>query len=209
MIKQEKTLSISGALRQGWNTFKKHGWFLVGAFLATVLISLIVSNTIGGRSMAGELLNNIVNIGVSLFISMGWVVVALKFAKHQEVSWKDFYNHYKLFWKFAGASVLYWLIVVGGLILLIVPGVIWALKYRMFSYLVVERNMNIMDALKESARITKGARWSLLGFLIVGCLINVLGIIALGVGVAITAPIIMIATASVYRALVDQSQQQA
>lgn len=208
MIKQDKTISISGALRQGWNQFKKHGWFMVGAFLATVLISLIVSNLVGGHSMFGEVLNNIVSIGASLFIGMGWIVVSLKLAKGQEVSWKDFYNHYKMFGKFLGATVLYWLIVAGGLILLIVPGIIWALKYRMFSYLVIEKNMDIMDALKESARLTKGARWSLLGFVIVGGLINIAGFLAFGIGAAITAPIVMVATAAVYLKLAEQSKTE-
>jgi len=205
MIKQEKTVSISGSLRYGWNTFKKHGWFLAGSFLATLLISFIAGN-VGGSSLFGQMVGNIVSIVVSILIALGWTTVTLKFVKSETVSWKDFYTNYKLFWKYAGASIVYGLIVCGGLILLIVPGIIWALKYKMFSYLVVEKKMGIKAALRESAHITKGARWSLLGFIIVMGLINVVGFLALGVGLVITAPIVMIANAYIYKSLKEQTQ---
>ncbi len=204
---QEKTVSISGALRTGWREFKKHGWFLVGAFLASIMASLIIGSVSDSRNVGIEIIGNLASAGISILISIAWTTIALKAARGQEVVWKDLVSNYKLFWKYTGASILYALIVMGGLILLIIPGIIWALKYKMFSYLIIDKNMGIMEAFRESARLTKGNRWSLLGFIIVGGLINIAGLLVIGIGFLITAPIIMIATAQVYLYLAKDTKK--
>ena len=91
--------------------------------------------------------------------------------------------------------------VIVGLILFIVPGIIIGIKLQFASYLVVDKNMGVVDALNKSSEMTKGIKMNLFLFGILLFLINVLGFLALIVGLLVTIPLSMVATAYVYRKL--------
>ncbi|MEA3324508.1 MAG: hypothetical protein U9Q37_05135 [Euryarchaeota archaeon] len=57
--------------------------------------------------------------------------------------------------------ILYGFIVVGGLILLTIPGIIWAIKFQFFDYLIVDKGLGPIDALEKSSEITRGVKWDL------------------------------------------------
>lgn len=72
----------------------------------------------------------------------------------------------------------------------------------MFStFLVVDRGLGPLDALKTSMELTKGNRWPLFGFALLTALIVALGVLALGVGLLVAIPIVGLATAYAYRLL--------
>jgi len=59
-------------------------------------------------------------------------------------------------------------ILFAGLILLIVPGVIWFIVSIMAYFMVAgDENTNILDSISKSITITKGFRWPILGYLVV------------------------------------------
>ena len=95
------------------------------------------------------------------------------------------------------------------LLLLIFPGIIWAVKFSLSRYFVVEKGLGPIEALKASSRTTKGVKWELFGFGIVCTGINLLGLICLVVGVFATWPMIMVAHALVYRQLMAQTPELA
>jgi len=68
-------------------------------------------------------------------------------------------------------------------------------------YLVVERGLGPVDAMKESWRVTKGHKGQV-GLLILALVgIVILGLLALGIGVFVAAPIAMLAMTHAYRML--------
>lgn len=74
------------------------------------------------------------------------------------------------------------LTVVGGLILLIVPGIIFALRLSQAPYFLVDENMEVMDAYKASWDATKGNLgkiWGIIGVYILMAIpaITIIGII--------------------------------
>jgi len=68
--------------------------------------------------------------------------------------------------------ILYTLITLVGTILLIIPGIIWGIKFQFFGYFIVDKGLEPIEALKRSAAITKGVRWSLL-FLALSLLVSI------------------------------------
>ena len=95
-----------------------------------------------------------------------------------------------------------------GFILLIVPGIIWAIKYQFAQYLVIDKGYKPIEAIKKSGQITKDAKWSLLLLGLLSGLINVLGAIALVVGLFATVPTTMVAKAFVYRKLLEHPEAE-
>ena len=107
------------------------------------------------------------------------------------------------------ASILFGIAVFVGLILCIIPGLIFAVVYHFYGYVLVENpSTGAIDSLKKAADITRGHRWELFGLFIVLILINIVGLIACLVGVIFTAGISAVAVAYAYRSLSGQSVVQ-
>lgn len=113
------------------------------------------------------------------------------------------------YFAFLLTSILYALIVAVGLVLLIVPGVIWALKFGFGGFLVVDKKLDPIEALRQSSRLTQGVKWQLLGFALVMFGVNLVGALALGVGLLVTIPTTLIAAAYVLRRLQVRAEVRA
>jgi uncharacterized membrane protein len=109
--------------------------------------------------------------------------------------------HPRPFLKFLGASILLMLAIVAGVILLIVPGIIFALMFMFTTFIVIDREFGPIDAMKESRCITHGHKWKLLGFTLLLVLINLLGLAALVVGLLVSIPVSSLAFVYAYRLL--------
>ena len=74
-----------------------------------------------------------------------------------------------------GVSILVGLTVLGGFILLIVPGIIWALATSVATPLFVSQpGVGVSGAVSKSFELTRGHRWELLAVFLVGFLMLVL-----------------------------------
>lgn len=195
--------SINEAFRFGWEAFKKNFWFLTAILLVLFVISSI-SNYALRISEHAPFLGGLINLVAVIFgiiVQMGIIKITLKFVDKGKPVFDDLFSEYKLFWRYLGASIIYGLIVLGGLILLIVPGIIWALKFQFYRYLIIDKKMGIKESLKKSGEMTEGAKWDLLLFWILVIGVNILGALAFGVGLIIAVPVTILASVFVYREL--------
>jgi uncharacterized membrane protein len=201
-----KKFSKKEAISFGWNLTKTNFGFFVLLLILVAVISVVLTSIpylAKGKSPLLFILS-LVDIIVRTIITMGLIKISLKFCDNEKAKISDLFSSYPLFLKYLIGSILYVLIILGGLILLIVPGIIWAIQFQFFGYLIIDKGLGPIEALKKSSKITKGAKWDLflLGILLV--LINILGALALLVGLFITIPTTMIANAFVYRKLLSQ-----
>lgn len=86
------------------------------------------------------------------------------------------------------SSILVGLAVLAGLLLLIVPGIIFALMFSMTTYALVDKNRGPIDAMKRSKEITKGQRWQILGIAIIMIPLAIVATIPFGLGMLIVGP---------------------
>jgi uncharacterized membrane protein len=91
------------------------------------------------------------------------------------------------------------------MLLLIVPRIIFALMFMFATFIVIDRELGPINAMNESARIAKGYKWQLFGFTLVLVLINLLGLLALVVGLLVTVPVTSLAFVHVYRVLSERA----
>jgi uncharacterized membrane protein len=200
--------SIRSAVDFGWETFKKRPWFFVGSSLVILLIYLAVDTVTGVVDGAltdaadkPSAIGSVVNLVLGTFISMG--VAAFYLNAHDSpdtVSLSSLW-HPQPFWKYLGASILTGIAIVLGFILLIVPGIIVLLMLMFVTFIVIDRELGPIEAMKESKRLAHGHKWALLGFLLVLALINLLGVLALGVGLLVSIPVSSLAFVHAYRVL--------
>jgi uncharacterized membrane protein len=191
-----KRFSIDEAVRFGWDTVKANLGLMIGL---TIVIYAV--------SGAGQVLHFLPVLGsigswlLGIIMSMGMTRVVLKFVDGGKGDFNDLFASFDVLLDYLGASVLYSLVVVGGLCLLIVPGIIWAIRFGFFGYFIIDRKLGAMDALKASSALTQGAKWDLfvLGLAVLG--INLLGALCLGIGLLVTMPTTTLAMGFVFRRL--------
>jgi uncharacterized membrane protein len=143
----------------------------------------------------------VISFVVSILLKMGTTNVYLK--AHENTSallFEDLWAPKRII-SFTLACLLVGVIIVVGIILLIVPGIIWALRYCFVPYLIMDKGLDVAASLKESARITYGHKWQLFWLAILMALVNILGFICLFVGLLVSIPVTALAFVHAYRTL--------
>ncbi len=205
-----KKFVISYAVQFGWDITKSNIGFFIGLLIVVGLIQYVpdtVAAIIEADAPALSLIIRIASYVLSTIIGMGIIKICLKFCDGEKGEFSDLFSCYPLFFKYLVGSILYGSIVVVGLILLIIPGIIWAIKFQFFDYSIVDEGLGPIDALEKSSEITRGVKWDLFIFAILLVIIDILGFLCLLVGLFVTIPVTMVATAFVYRKLLPETYQ--
>ncbi len=195
------------AIRFGWNTVKSNLGFFIALLVVMCLILFVPQIIAELMEENTPILSIIINIAVCVLnavITMGLMKITIKFCNNEKGSFADLFSCFPLFFKYLFGSILYALIVIGGTILLIIPGIIWAIKFQFFIYLIVDKELGPIEALERSSAITNGVKWNLFLFGLLLFLINLFGLLCLLIGLFVTIPMTMVAMAFVYRKLLAQ-----
>jgi len=212
-----KYFRFSDVLSYGWNVMKTCLGFFVGvgivwilAIYATTIIELVLRHTIYTESFpsALKIFMAIANWVIGIIIGIGIIKIALSFCDEQKPPFSTLFTApWNCFWRYLAAGILYMLILMAGFILLIVPGVIWTVKFGLWPYFVIDKGLGPIQALKASSRTTMGVKWDLFGFGVLCAIFNLAGLICLIVGIFATYPTIIVAHALVYRQLAAQTPE--
>jgi len=135
-------------------------------------------------------------------IGYGAKWVFLKAVRGERIEIRDIFSVFqKNYWNAVIANIVVAVIVGMGLVMLVVPGIIFACRLAFVPSLVVDEEMDVMDALRVSWDMTRGYGWQifLMGFL--AFFIVIAGLIALFVGVFISAMWISAAFATMYHSV--------
>ena len=202
-----KTISIKQAFKDGWGFFKVNKKALIASTFVLMVAGAFqkTPNKIFWEAGASSALIFVAIWVVNLILQIGWIKMLLNLIDEEVTSVRELIQHSGLFWKYAGTYILLALLVGVGLILFIVPGLYWALKYGFAPIIIVDEHMTIREAFKKSSKITLGVKWKLLGLLIVMIFSNILGALVIFVGLFVSIPVSMLAYLSVYRKLINNA----
>lgn len=198
------TFSKKEAFLSGWRNFKERPFFLIGLFILTTIISAIsgfVAEEVGTGGVGFVL--SLLDFAIQVIIGMGITLIMLRVHDGVDTNYGDLLEPLHLFWKYLAMTILVLVVILMGLLLLIIPGIIAGIALSFASYLVIDRNLGPVEAMKESLRITNGHKWNLLLFGLSVLFFNILGALFFGVGLLITIPISALATVYVYRWLLE------
>jgi uncharacterized membrane protein len=197
------------ALKFGFNLTKKNILFFVGVFVIVVVFSAFSSFLkIIVNPQREPILYFIFYIAlfvINMVIGIGVTKIALEFVDGKKPKFSDLW-YYKPILNYFIASLIQGVIVTIGFILLIIPGIILSIRLYYTYYLIIDKNLGFVEAIKKSWAITRGNTWNLFFFGILIGLINILGALCLIVGLFVTVPLSLIALTFIYRKLLLQSE---
>ena len=204
-----RKFSITEAISFGWETMKANLGFFVGILILAWVIQFATSYFMeqwGKKYPMMGMLIYLLSIFVNILVGMGLIKISLKFSIGEQGRLEDLFSCAYIFLPYLGASILSGLAVLGGCILLIIPGIIIGIRLQFYVYLMIDRNASAIESLKESFALTRGATWDLFVFGIMLGLINLAGALCLLIGLFATVPTSMVALAYVYRKLLQSSE---
>lgn len=205
-----KDFSIRECFLVGWQRFQERAWFLVGAGLLMWMVAFVGAILVEEVYQHIEPTRTILDFLSSLlyyWICFGLIVVTLKIVDGKPTTWGDLFAFDRRFILYILGNFLYGLVVTLGIIALIIPGIYLALRYGFFWYAIIDGHKGVFAAFHESARITHGVKWQLVLFGLASMGAILLGFFALGVGVLVAIPVVMLASAHLYRVLLNQAPE--
>jgi uncharacterized membrane protein len=135
-------------------------------------------------------------------IDYGAKWVFLKAVRGERIEVRDiFITFQRNYWNVIIANVVVGIIIGLGFVMLIVPGIIFACRLAFVPYLVVDREMDVMDALRVSWDMTRGYGWQIFLMGLLAIPVVLLGLICLFVGVIVSVMWISTAFAVMYHAV--------
>ena len=200
---------FGASVKFGWQKTKENFWRLIAVTLIWIVIDVMLSYFAKQFDKTTPFVFFIIQLGshvVNMIMTLGITRIGLKLYAGEKFDVSELFKSYRLFLKYFFASILYCLAVFAGLILLIVPGIILAIRMGLYTYLIVDKGMGPVDSLKESIRLTKGNVFNLFLFWFVMLGVLLLGILALLVGIIVAVLVTMLAYIFVYRYLEIKKQ---
>lgn len=200
----QQVFSIGDAVGFGWKKFKEQPGFFIAFVIVVFFVQAVISGIEGGlekADIATGLIGIVSLIGfiVSLILGLWQVRISLNVADGKPGAFSDFNAIVPLIGKGILTQLLYMVIVFVGLLLLVIPGLIWLIKYQYALYFVIDKGMKPFEALEASGKLTDGVKWQLVLFNIVIGLINLAGALLIGIGLIVSVPVSIIAAGYVYR----------
>ncbi len=200
---ENRAVPIGESIRVGWSATKEHIAFFILLFVVYLAVSFGLSMVLGffvDYTLVYIILNIAIYV-VDVLLSFGLIAISLAVLDKKELSIGQLFSQTHILGKGILLYVAYYAIVLLGLILFIIPGIIFGIKYSQSFYLLLDKNLSVKESLKQSAAMVKGLKLELFLFAIALGFINLLGLIALLVGLFATVPLTMIASAYVYRVM--------
>jgi len=188
--KPDAKVNMGGWISKAWElTFSEPGVFILLALIYIAINAVASATIVGVVIVAGPL-------------SVGLFYIAFKKIKGVPFQIGDISKGFSFFVAAVISSILISLFVSIGTSLCIIPGIIVSALYMFTPAFILDKNLDFWNAMEASRKVAQKHVFELSIFIIVLSIINLIGIIVCFVGVLVTFPITILATAIAYDELV-------
>lgn len=192
------------------------GWRTIGIYFMELLVIGIIFSILSGPMATMQIRDDgfewymlpLIFFGMmyGLFVagpigySTDWVF--LKAVRGERVEIRDMFAVFQRnYWNAVVANVVVKVIVGMGFVMLIVPGIIFACRLAFVPYLVVDKQMDVMEALRVSWNMTRGYGGQIFIMGLMAFLIAIAGLICFVVGIFVSIMWIKASFAAMYYAV--------
>lgn len=198
MTKTSPHFFISQTIGEAWKIFKSnwkayYGILLIPAAIGIAYRVLTMATPDGMQPILG-----IIYTLIQFAVGVGVIKVTLSLIRGQGIKFAQLRQPLSLLFNYFLGCLLLGLIVIGGLIMFIIPGLIWAVKYGYIPYLIADKGIGPLEAMRTSAKMTDGIKWDLIGAQFAIGIFAYAGLIFFIVGLLATIPAATLAYALLY-----------
>lgn len=208
--------TVEEVLSGGWAATKQHWPALVlGPVIGGIVASLpgqVIQFASGGapnpfalegsfaqkQSISLQVATTVIGMCAQAFFQGGMIKLSLQAARGGSPSLTEMFSGGPVYLRLLGANFLMMLVIMLGTVALIIPGIILGLGLAMTPYYVVDAGMGPVEAMQASWKAMVGHKGSLFGFLMMGILVSLLGLLACCVGVLVSYAVMQTAMAIIF-----------
>jgi hypothetical protein len=179
------------SLKQAWtNIWPSFWWLLLFGLIAGLANNGGSNNDYETFDLTAVIFDGVailIGVFVGIPLTYGLIRSHLQASRGEKPVWADLalaFNKDR-YWRSIGLSLLVAVIIIGGLILLIIPGIYLAVRLSFASYHFVDSDLPIKECLKASWADTDGRWWNVLGLALMAIPLFIAGVLALVVGVSV------------------------
>jgi hypothetical protein len=190
-------LPIGDCLGRGWDLALAN----LGPLIGYTLILLAVHVALAFIPIAGWIASWV--IGPAL--SAGYFIYIFKKLRGEETRFDDFFGGLNYFGNLFLVGLIGGILIAVGLILCILPGLYLAVAYMFASFLVVARKLDFWQAMETSRRAVTDNLVSIIVLVLVLLGINILGLLACGVGLVLSITVTYCASVVAFRMIFPEA----
>ena len=180
----------------------RFGWTIVMANLGLAIVAMIIMLMINAFPVYTEsVVVALVSAFFTMVVALGVMRMALRFVDGERGELIDLFAKIPLVVPYLIASIIVGLVTTAGFILLVIPGIYWGLRLQFFGWVIVDKEVGALEATRVSWETTRGSAWQLFLMWWLLFFVNVLGFLAIGIGLLVTVPLSLVAMGHVYRTL--------
>ena len=180
-------------LTTGWHLFKQYP----GGFIGFTALALLIQLGLGCLPKVGWMV-----IFIHYPLMFGFVAVSARLMQGEATHFGDFFEGFTFSLTLLLLGLATQVLVILGLVLLIVPGIYLMVGYIMAPWFILDRRVGFWEAMELSRRTVHQHWFHFFGLILMIILINLLGALALGVGLLVAIPVSWCAITAAYGAMV-------
>lgn len=201
----EEKLVYPDILKKAWKGLISQFWLLAGLIIGfTIIYSLLYIFTLPAEGESITISSIVVSVLCVLLIclfELGYMKNCFQTLDNEEPQFSAYGQVSRKLLQFTVASFIIVPIVVIGTVLFIVPGIYLALRLQFFYASMVDEDTGIIESFKRSWEITKGHTLELFIIMLIAIAINLIGTLALLIGLFVTIPLTVLMYGYVFRKL--------
>ncbi|SHE38178.1 hypothetical protein SAMN05444274_101223 [Mariniphaga anaerophila] len=211
--------SIGGSFGYAWRTMTKNAFLPL--LLAVIIVGLL-NGPVGAnwKADSGDWFNLVWFFPLAIFsmaygflflpiIKYGEKYLFLKAMRNEEAELRFLFDGFKTkYLKIVLANLIVVALVIIGFVMLIVPGIIIWCRLTFVPYLVMDKDLEPMQAVEKSWAMTRGHGWKIFGMAVVSFFLYIGGLIAFFVGIIISIMWVHASFATLYQSVLNKNDDE-
>ncbi len=117
-----------------------------------------------------------ITIAVTAFMQAGFHILLLRVARGENAEIGELFSGSRYFWRYFWGTLLFQIMLVLAYLLLIIPGILLSLMFWPVFYVVVDRDVGIIDSFQRATEVTSGNYMLIFILFLVGVGVQILGV---------------------------------
>jgi uncharacterized membrane protein len=204
--------SIIGVLKEGFRLSDGVKLTFVGSIIIYALITFFVKSLLNFifpniESLLSVYISSTLEMIFTLPILVGIMILGVKRARNKELNIPSIFDFFTMTTPIVLAYILMTLLLSLGFILLVIPGIYLAVSYAFTYMLIVDKGLNVWEAMELSRKTVTKQWFKFFGLSILSGLFIVVSAIPFGVGLVWSIPTAYIAYGLLYHHLFDDEEE--
>ncbi|MDX1295886.1 MAG: hypothetical protein R3302_06455 [Sulfurimonadaceae bacterium] len=194
--------SIGDLLKEAWRRTDGVKFTFIASIFVYAVIVVIVSAIFGMifniqafQDVGNEPQAILAQVGIDLLtmpvevpMLAALMLMGIKHINHHDIKVSELFDYFVYVWPLVFASILIYLFVAIGFMLLILPGIYLSIAYIFVYPLMIDKGMGVWEAMETSRKAVTKHWFSFFGVMLSMVIITIISAIPLGIGLIWTLP---------------------